>query len=203
MLAIFLTALLSAAPGEPAAPEAPFPSLALELAAPWSAAPQGVRTPIRPRGFVAAGFHQVDEDVRSPTGDDPDSDPAYSVDLGVYTWNDSLGLALEGGFLGSRYEIDTSSLSSEKVDVRRYLLGLRLVDDDPQSLFLYHLRGGLAYREDKGDVIDDSGTGWYVGGGVEWKLPAGFSVGPQVLYLDTDSRSATEWIFGIVAAFAF
>lgn len=199
----------------PAAESAPAPrplSLTAELAARAAPVParaeslaplQGTVTHRRPIGFVSIGAHVIEGDVSSPTGDDPEYDETFSIDLGFYTWNDSLGLALELGYLPSSYELDTSSLSSEDVDVRRYLLGLRFADDEPDSFFLYHLRGGVVLREDDGDTVDDDGIGWYAGGGIEWKLGRGFSLGPSLLYSETDSMDSNEWILGLQAAYSF
>jgi hypothetical protein len=185
------------------------PDLAHELCAaePTSAAPlappQGTMEARPPRGFVAVGAHYIDGEVDSPLGEDPDENAAFSIDLGLYTWNESLGLALEAGYLASSYEIEVSSLASDDVDVKRYLLGLRFADNEPDSYFLYHLRGGYLFREDEGDLLEDDGSGWYLGGGIEWKVGRGFSLGPQLLYTDSGSLDANEWIAGVVAAFAF
>jgi hypothetical protein len=200
----------------PAAETAAAPlSLAAELEALETAAPsatlapapvatlQGTVTDRRPIGFVSIGAHVIEGDVRSPTGDDPEYDETFSIDLGFYTWNDSLGLALELGYLPSSYELDTSSLGSEDVDVRRYLLGLRFADDEPDSFFLYYLRAGAVMREDDGDSVEDDGLGWYAGGGIEWKFGRGFSLGPSLLYSETDSMDSSEWILGLQAAYSF
>jgi hypothetical protein len=212
ILAVWIAASPAAAPcsePEPApsgpAPWAPEPTgLGSPAPAPptWSP-PQGTLVQKPPRGFVAIGGHYVEGEVDSPLGEDPDSDTALSIDVGMFAWNESLGIALELGYLASSYEIDVSSIASDDVDVARYLVGLRFADDEPQSLFLYHLRGGFLYREDEGDVLDDSGSGWYAGGGIEYKLPGGFSIGPQLLYTESSSLDATEWIAGIAAAYAF
>lgn len=205
-----VTLLVLAAAADPALPAAgALPDLAHEMRAaePASTAlpapEQGTLDQRPPRGFVAIGAHYVDGDVDSPLGDDPEADTAFSIDLGLYTWNESLGLAIEAGYLASSYEIDVSSLATDDVDVRRYLIGLRFADDEPDSFFLYHLRGGFMFREDEGDLLEDDGSGWYLGGGIEWKVGRGFSIGPQLLYTDSGSLDATEWIAGVVAAFAF
>lgn len=174
-------------------PKAPAPVAAL----------QGTVSYQRPIGFVSIGAHVIEGDVSSPTGDDPEYDETFSIDLGFYTWNDSLGLALELGYLPSSYELETSSLGSEDVDVRRYLLGLRFADDEPDSFFLYYLRGGVVLREDDGDSVEDDGLGWYAGGGIEWKFGRGFSLGPSLLYSETDSMDSSEWILGLQAAYSF
>ena len=194
-------------------PPAPLPDLASGLAselraaesapAAWLPPAQGMLNRRPPRGFIAIGGHVVEGEADSPLGEDPDSDAAFSLDLGLYTWNESLGLALEVGYLASSYELEISSLATDDVDARRYLIGLRFADDEPDSLFLYHLRGGFLFREDEGDLVEDDGSGWYLGGGIEWKLGGGFSIGPQLLYTDSGSLDSTEWIAGVAAAFAF
>jgi hypothetical protein len=207
-----VTLLVLAAASDPTAPAAPaiaLPDLAHELLAAepppadMPAGPQGMEDGRRPRGFVAIGGHYVEGEVDSPLGEDPDSGTAFSIDLGLYTWNESLGLAIEGGYMASSYEIEVSSLADDDVDVKRYLLGLRFVDDEADSFFLYHLRGGFLFREDEGELLEDDGSGWYLGGGIEWKFGRGFSLGPQLLYTDSGSLDATEWIAGVAAAFAF
>jgi hypothetical protein len=206
-------ALLLALAATDPKPPAPLPDLASGLAselraaepapAAWLPPAQGTLYRRPPRGFIAIGGHVVEGEADAPLGEDPDSDTAFSLDLGLYTWNESLGLALEVGYLASSYELEINSLATDDVDARRYLIGLRFADDEPDSLFLYHLRGGFLFREDEGDLVEDDGSGWYLGGGIEWKLVGGFSLGPQLLYTDSGSLDSTEWIAGVAAAFAF
>ena len=222
MLPVTLTALLvlaSTPPGPPPAAEGQPSPLLLELKPlpvsvatpplrPVEAAPvslQGTRQHSRPAFFVSIGAQSViDGDVSSPTGDDPEFDDlSASIDVGIYRWEGNLGAALELGYLPSSYEVDVSALASDDVDVTRFLLGVRLVDEQPESNFLYHLRAGLALREDDGDVIDEDGMGWYFGGGIEWRFGGGLSVGPQLLYVDTDSADSNELILGLQASYGF
>jgi hypothetical protein len=157
----------------------------------------------QPSYFVSAGLHATEGDIESSaTGSEADEGLAWSIDVGYVTWNADLGLAFEAGVLASGYEIEVTPGTEDDVDVTRYLLGLRLIDASPESAFLWHLRGGFAHRQDEGSIVDDDGSGWYAGGGVEWKL-GGFSVGPGLLYTDTSSIDAREWVLGVNASYRF
>lgn len=203
MLASSLIALLPlAALGDPAPMAASDFPLVPPPARPTF--PQGTVIQRKPRFFISLGAQYIDSEVESPTGNDPEDDPGWSVDIGYVTWKEDLGLAVEAGLIFSSYTIDTSVISSESVDARRYLLGLRLVDDSADSRFLWHARGGLAWRQDDGEsVIDDDGWGWYLGGGAEWKLGKVFSLGPQLLYMKTGSVNSSEWMLGLLGTLRF
>jgi len=171
---------------------------AFELLPPLSLAPaQGTVIEQGPRGFVSLGAHYVDGDFATPQGEDPDAGEGFGLDAGLYTWNGELGLALEAGILKSEQEAEASSLANEDVETTRFLLGVRVADRGTESAFLTYLRAGFLMRKDEGDTIDDDGTGWYFGGGFDWTFAGAFNVGPQLLYTDSSSLDAAEWIFGL------
>jgi hypothetical protein len=59
------------------------------------------------------------------------------------------------------------------------------------------------WRTDSGDQIDDSGSGWYLGGGFDWYIGSHLRAGPQVLYTSSSSLNASEWLLGAAVTFAF
>jgi len=185
---------LAAAATAPAAPT-PAPT------APSPLQRGGLVAPQRPTFFVSGGYHIV-EPMHTFDGEG-DSD-AVSIDLGYLTWNGEMGFGIEAGFMQSNFETDLTVFLRDEVDSNRYLVGLRFIDSPVGSNFAPYLRGGYLFREDKGDVIDDSGSGWYFGGGIDYKLGgSGFSVAPQVLYTESSSLDSTEWLFGLTATIAF
>ena len=207
MIACSLVALLAlAGPGEATAPVAAdaFPLVPHSAPSTPMAPPQGTVLVAKPRFFVAVGAQYIDSQVRSPTGNDPDAGTGYSADFGFVTWNGDLGLAVEGGVIMNSYDLDTSLITTESVDARRFLLGVRFMDDSADSWFVWHARGGLAWRQDDGQtVISDDGFGWYAGGGAEWKFGDVFSLGPSLLYMKTESVNSSEWMLGLNATFRF
>lgn len=155
----------------------------------------------RPRFFLSAGYHAVEGEHFY---DDEGDDEALSFDIGYTTWSGEMGFALEAGYMRSSFETDIGLFQRDDVDTSRYLVGIRFMDAPSASNFAPYLRGGFLFREDKGDVIDDDGTGWYLGGGVDMKLgQSGFSIAPQALYSESDSLDTTEWLIGVTATLAF
>jgi hypothetical protein len=158
--------------------------------------------------FISVGYHLMQGEVRHASGatpSDPEDEMGFSLDLGVISWREDFGMGIEVGAMMSSYEIGNGSLfapTTDDVDVVRYLAGLRMFDARYSAL--WHGRVGVVYREDDGDskATSDDGTGWYAGGGVEWRLGR-FSIGPQVLYMKTDSLNSSEWIFGLNGTFGF
>lgn len=171
--------------------------------APVSAAPLyqrgGIVMPHRPTFFISGGYHVVEAEHNW----DEEDDEAISIDLGYLTWSGDMGFALEAGVMRSSFETDITVFQKDDVDTTRYLLGLRFIDSTPDSRFAPYLRGGYMYREDKGDVVDDDGSGWYLGGGIDFKVGYGFTFGPQLLYAENSSLDATEWLLGVTGTIAF
>jgi len=212
-----LTALLPAAAPSPAVPlavpldgaAALTPFEALEAAGapaprPGLAAPpqrSGIVTVRKqPRFFVSVGYHEIEPNHRY---DDTD-DPALSVDAGFLSWSGDMGFGLEAGVMQSKFKTDVTVFTKDNVDTTRYLLGVRFIDYRVGSDFAPYLRGGYVRREDKGHIIDDTGGGYYFGGGIDWKVAGtGFSLAPQLMCTSASSLGASEWLLGLNASYAF
>jgi hypothetical protein len=181
----------------PAAPELfPAPTV-LSRALPRAA--QGTEQSRDPYGtswWLSGGIHYFDGSYDSPLGLSSDEDQGWEVNFGYYSWAGEMGFGLEAGYIASSFDVDVSSLATDTIDTRRYLAGIRFADRMETSSLLTYLRGGYMYREDDGDVVTGTGHGFYVGGGLEWQPLGVISVGPQVLYTNSGSLDATEWIFG-------
>jgi hypothetical protein len=198
--------LLSLVPGD-AAPKPAAASLEA-LLAPLIAAPEpwqrGTRRAWEPSWLIAAGVHGVSGDYDAPQNADAEEDPAYSLDLVFYNWDGERGIGLEVGLIANSYDVDVTAIDTETVDSFRALIGLRLADRGPTDTFwIPYLRGGLMYRMDSGDVVDDDGIGWYLGGGIDFRLGQHFAITPQLLYSDSSSLNSQEWIFGVLAGIGF
>lgn len=179
------------------------PLLASILASP----PQdrrGIERSWGPDYVIAVGVHWVDGDYDAPQDADSEEDPAYSLDFIAYNWSEERGIGLELGLMMSSYDVDVTAIDTETVDTWRALLGVRLADRGPtDAIWIPYLRGGLMYRDDSGDVIDDDGFGWYVGGGIDFRIGSRFAITPQVLFSDTTSLNAQEWVAGVLLSFNF
>jgi Outer membrane protein beta-barrel domain len=196
-----------AQPAEPSLPptaESTTELISREFARSLAALPQGTRDAHAQPWFVSGGFHfiQADYSVNVLGGADFSDNPGYSIDVGFTKWSDELGVALEGGLLKSSTDVDIGAINSETVDSLRFLVGVRAFDRGSDT-WLPYLRGGFMWRTDSGDSIDDSGSGWYVGGGFDFYLGSYLRAGPQLLYTDSSSLNAKEWILGAVVTFAF
>ena len=169
--------------------------LVLGLLAPAAAsAPVLPQDPAQPRGWIGIGAFAVEDDYDTPG--DPDVDPAYGLEAGLIGWTGEVGFGLEAAVMRSRFDAATSSIDSETVDTTRWMVGVRLADWSEGSRFSTYLRGGFLYRTDEGDLIDDDGSGWYAGLGVDVRIAGPLALSPQVLYTDSSSLDATEWLFG-------
>ena len=200
-----LLAALGGSTGDPA-PARPL-SLTEALAVP-PAAPtplQGVnydRDP--PLGWVSFGIAFTDSEQSLPATGTPDEDEPLFGEFGFYTWkNNEMGLGVEFGAMHSEYKIDVTSIDTETVDVWRATLGLRLVDAGISQLFSPFARAGLLWRIDSGDILDDSGFGYYLGVGLDWHLAGGLAITPSFTYQDSNSFNTTEWLFGLALTFQY
>lgn len=197
-------ALLAGPVGEPAAAR-PLPLSALLAPAPTTALPQGVsydREP--PLGWVSAGIYFTSSEQDLPASGSPDEDEPLGVEFGFYTWkNNEMGLGVEFAAIHSEYKIDVTSIDTETVDVWRGLIGLRLVDAGISSMFSPFARAGMVWRSDKGTILDDSGIGFYLGAGLDWHLAGPLAVTPAILYQDSNSYDAQEWLFGLSLTLQF
>jgi hypothetical protein len=204
--ALLLLALAPPVPAAPAAGEGASsglePGLAALLAGPL---PQrGLERSWGPDYVIAIGAHWVDGDYDAPQDADSEEDPAFSIEFVAYNWSEERGIGLELGLMSSSYDVDVTAIETETVDTWRALIGVRLADRGPTDTFwIPYLRGGLMYRTDSGDVIDDDGYGWYLGGGIDFRLGGPFAITPQVLFSDTTSLNSQEWIAGVLLSFVF
>jgi len=162
----------------------------------------GLVTPFQPTWFVSTGVRWYDGGYRTPTGADPSEDVGYAVDAGYFSWSGDLGAALEIGLSQATYDVDTGSGGREEVDVMRILGGIRFVDRLEESPFETFLRAGAVYREDDGATVNDDGTGWYAGGGLDWILGSGeFLLGLDLMWMETSSVSSEDWVLGVHMTF--
>jgi len=220
MLTPLIASLVAAAgslgvtPSEPAS----IPSLTADLAA--AAAAPSPRLPqqdydygIAPNGWISVGAAFFSSDISTETDGAPDSNSGLSADLGLYGWQGEMGLGLEAGLIYNTYDaIGSDQLSSptEQVDVWRTTIGVRLADRGSGDRFLPWLRAGFLYRFDDsagedslGNSLSDSGAGFYIGGGFDFLLLGGFALTPQLLYEQSRSVDAKEWIASIALSFLF
>jgi len=191
---------LSVAPAEAAAVE---PSSS-ELASALPLLAQGTQDPHAQPWYIQVGGYYVKADysVNTLGGIDFSDNPAYSIDVGFTKWTDELGVALEGGLMQSSTDADIGAINSETIDTMRFLVGVRAFDRGSDT-WLPYLRGGFMWREDSGDQINDSGSGWYLGGGFDWYIGSHLRAGPELLYTNSSSLNAQEWLLGAALTFAF
>jgi hypothetical protein len=198
--------LLSLPTSAPAASET-YEGLESLLASILAEPPQGQRGIERSWGpdyVFALGVHWVDGDYDAPQDADSEEDPAYSLDFVAYNWNEERGIGLELGLMMSTYDVDVTAIDTETVDTWRVMAGVRLADRGPtDAIWIPYVRGGGMYRQDSGDVIDDDGFGWYLGGGIDFRFGSRFAITPQVLFSDTTSLNAQEWLAGVLLSFNF
>jgi hypothetical protein len=198
-------ALLGAPGGEPAAGRL-LPLTESLAPARLPALPQGVnydREP--PLGWVSAGIFFTSSEVElPPPAGSPDEDEPLGIEFGFYTWkNNEMGVGLEFAAIHSEYKVDVTSIESESVDVWRGMVGLRLADAGINPLFTPFARAGAVWRQDKGTLLDDSGVGYYLGAGLDWRLAGGLALTPSLLYQDSNSFDAREWLFGLSLTLQF
>ena len=186
------------------APVVESPSLAAALAA--------AQNPERRTGFewgprftLSVGVHAVTGYYDTYSGEDPDEDLAYSLDACIYNWDGEKGLGLEFGLMYSSYSATTGALSGdEEVDTYRVSAGVRFADrgsDNP--IYIPYVRAGLMFRKDDGNLSSDDGFGWYAGGGIDFRIGNRFAITPTVLFTDSASMSAQDWVYGVQATFGF
>jgi len=170
------------------------------------APPQGVsydREP--PLGWVSAGIYFTSSELElPPPAGSPDEDEPLGVEFGFYTWrNNEMGVGIEFAAIHSEYEVDATSIDHETVDVWRGMIGLRLADAGISTMFTPFARAGAVWREDSGTILDDSGMGYYLGAGLDWHLAGSLAVTPALLYQDSNSYDAREWLFGLSLTLQF
>lgn len=197
-------ALLAGPAGESSQPR-PLSLTALLATAPTPQPPQGVSyDPDPPLGWVSAGIYFTSSELELPASGSPDEDEPLGIEFGFYTWkNNEMGIGLEFAAIHSEYKIDVTSIDTETVDVWRGMVGLRLVDAGINRLFSPFARAGMVWRSDTGTILDDSGIGYYLGAGLDWHLAGPLAITPSLLYQDSNSYDAREWLFGLSLTLQF
>ena len=191
---LLILALAAPLHGESSAP----PALDALLAA--AAAPvqpvQGIRERRTFDYWVSLGTAIQSLDIVTPLAEEPDESGFFGGDLGFYRWRGDFGLGMELGAWFSSWDapLDSLGTTSDSVDVSRFMLGARLADRGFSENFLTFLRAGIAFREDGGEILSDDGLGWYAGAGFDWSILGGLAITPQVLYMDTESFDAEEFL---------
>lgn len=184
----------------------------------WTAAQRRGSYAWEPEAVLAIGGHFVNGDYDTFNGEDPEEDTTYSIDFILYNWEAERGMGLEFGLMYGTYSVPASAVglgaSDDEVDVYRALLGLRLADrgsDDP--IYVPYFRGGLMYRKDDGtksgvDVgatagSDGDGFGWYLGGGIDFRLGSHVALTPSVMFTNVAAFNAEDWIYGLLLSIGF
>lgn len=185
--------------------------LAPALAEPFATPPAALAPPLArqqdpaqtraPVGWIALGIAAGSLEIDEPGLGDPDDGSLYGGDIGFYRWRGEMGLAVEAGFYASSFETRIDALTVDEVDTRRYMLGVRAADRGISSHYVPWLRAGFLYRTDEGEVVDDDGAGFYVGGGLDWGLTERLSLTPQFMFMDSSSLDSQEWVGGLALTF--
>ena len=158
----------------------------------------GCRTVGPPRTWVSTGVHYVSE--QGEIDDFLDDSAGFSVGVGTYLPVRRVGVGPE---LEGIFSSNDTTFDSGYVTVSRFLAGVR-VGYFPNAPFVPYLRGGYMGRWDDGRSIDESGSGFYVGGGVNLFVAPFVSFAPQVLYTSSNlSVEAEEIIAGLNVDFHF
>lgn len=157
---------------------------------------QGIREKRTFDGWISLGTAIQSLDITVPQGDEPDESDFLGGDLGFYAWRGEFGLGLELGAWFSSWDasLDTLGTTTDKVDVSRFLLGARFADRGVSENLLPFIRAGVVFREDDGKILSDDGTGWYGGAGFDWNILGGLALTPQVIYMDSGSFDAKEFL---------
>jgi hypothetical protein len=199
-------ALASATEPDPAWSAEPV-SLAHRLAV---AAPQERRYGYawNPSWTLAVGAYQTDSsfDTFLAGSSDVEEDMAYAVDVTLYNWEGERGMGLEFGLARSTATVSSSGVGTGyDVESYRATVGIRLADrgaDDP--IWIPHARAGVSYRRDDSSGAGDAdGFGWYIGGGIDFRLGSRFALTPSLLYGENQANNTTEWMFGLLATIVF
>ncbi|HEV8672592.1 MAG TPA: outer membrane beta-barrel protein [Methylomirabilota bacterium] len=136
----------------------------------------------QPLWWVAVGGQAAVETGR--LADEAGTEGGGLVGGGVYLARlGPVRLGPEAEASGGALHADLGPVSDE-VTVWRGRLGVRAVWWPPgsESRLLPYLRVGAVYRADRGDLIEDDGFGWYVGGGLDVRVAPRWAVGPFLTY---------------------
>ncbi len=158
-----------------------------------------------PQGWFSFGFHVVNP--LSDTDDFLNTGGSFGGTFGVNLLREKFALGPEMAFIASLQDSDIEPerddsryYDNDDVFIGRLMLGARASVYALPGVAPY-ARGGWMYRWDDGDRdidYDDSGSGWYAGGGTAIFVYPGMSISPEILYtaanLDVD---AAELLVGI------
>jgi hypothetical protein len=198
---------LATDPAPPSTPSAEPASLATRLAA---AAPQERRYGYawNPSWTVSLGAYQMDSefDTFLAGASDVDQDLGLAAEVVIYNWEGERGIGLEFGLARATSTVSSSGVGTDyDVESYRLSLGVRLADrgsDDP--FWIPFARAGVNYqRDDSSGPGDADGFGWYVGGGVDFRLGSSFALTPSLIYGENQANNTTEWMFGLLGTLAF
>lgn len=164
-----------------------------------------------PEWVLTFGTYMVEGDYDTFNGRSADEDLTYGLDFVIYNWDDDVGVGLEFGLMYGTYSVPTTEAfgTDDEVDVFRGLVGVRVADrgiDDPT--YIPYVRGGGLYRSDDGgkstgsslETIrgsDQDGFGWYVGGGIDFRIGSHVALTPSVMFTNVAAYNAEDWIFGL------
>jgi hypothetical protein len=113
---------------------------------------------------------------------------------GVNLWRmGGLLAGVEGEGSAGRLKQSIGDLD-ETVDIWRARAGVRVTwwEEDDSPLVVPYLRGGGVFRADRANLSDDSGFGWYVGGGLNLMLNERWALGVSVTYERVSMRDETK-----------
>ena len=165
---------------------------------------QGTRRAWEPRWIVQLGVSSAGGQYDTNQAQDLSSGEVFSVDFVLNNWRDEMGIGLEGGLWMNTYDAELDSTNSETVDTYRVLVGLRIADRGPDNpIWIPYARVGGMYRVDDGPTVSDNDLGWYAGGGIDFRLGSHVAITPQILYAESPSLNAQEWLLGVCLTLGF
>jgi len=128
---------------------------------------------------------------------DLDDSYAWSIDGGLEFTDFLLRPSLELGAGWSPHDL-AGGAGTEELDLYRVLLGGRLSWRSPRMRLAPYVRGGIFTRISEGkdlgggSVVDQDGSGTYVGAGIDIRTSAGGRAGPFVLFFEGDDEDRLE-----------
>jgi hypothetical protein len=158
----------------------------------------------QPAAWVSVGGHVMLEQGR--LGDVLGIGGSAVVGAGAHLLR--LGPALLGADAEGTAGRITADLgpADDKITVYRGRLGFRATwwPENEEPYFVPYLRIGAVYRKDRGNLIRDEGFGWYVAGGIDYRLNDTWSIGPFAAYESVSLSIATETVIvGFTLTFSF
>lgn len=161
-----------------------------------------------PNWVVSIGAYQSERDfdtfLAGPS--DVDQDLGYAADVVIYNWEGERGMGLEFGLARTPSTVSSTGVGTDyDVDSYRLSVGFRIADRGPDDpIWIPFARVGGTYQRDESSGPGDAdGFGWYVGGGVDFRLGSNFALTPSLLYGENQANNTTEWQFGLFGTLAF